>query len=235
MAEKTKLSVVIPCYNEERRIRKCLVRLVRFFESNNHFFDWQIVVVNDGSRDKTSEIIEKFALKIDEIYPVEYEENAGKGYAVRLGCMNAKHNNILVLDTDLSIRPEEILTTMDRFDLNDDRLFVVAGQRKFVKKQTILRQFLGWGWRQLIWLMFFLKKDTQAPFKLFHNLPKEFFIFLEIEGFAYDVEILVKAITEPIPVYWQEVKYYNDEDSRVTFKKTLLMAKELLRIRGQYR
>lgn len=100
--KKLSASVVIPCYNEEGNIRKCI-------ESIPQFGLWrEIIVVDDGSKDRTAEIVRKIAQKRDDVKLITYQENRGKGYAVNEGWKNSKGDVLMMLDSDMTTPPQEL-------------------------------------------------------------------------------------------------------------------------------
>lgn len=95
---KENVSVIIPCYNEEGNIRECIERILALNKN------YEIIVINDGSSDKTKDIVEKFK----KIKLISYLENKGKGYAVKAGLKNTKNEIAVILDADMSTPPEEL-------------------------------------------------------------------------------------------------------------------------------
>ena len=89
-----KLSIVIPVYNEEEKIKNTLNKCLKYLKSNN--WDFEFIVVNDGSKDGTSRIVKNFK----KVKLIEHKPNRGKGYSVREGMLNAKGDYILFLDAD---------------------------------------------------------------------------------------------------------------------------------------
>ena len=230
--KKIKLSIVVPCYNEERILTTTVKKLEKFLFTNRKLFVGEIILVNDGSSDMTYKLSYLSASNKSYIKVVTYPENMGKGYAVRQGIMYSKYNNILILDADLSVKPEEVLKPEVITKLEIDKPFIIAGQRVQVVKQPIHRRFVG---NVFSYLHRFLFRwdiiDSQSPFKILHNIPKEFVSELNIDGFAYDVELLYKAKQKNIPIYKVSVDYINDEDSKVTLRKTIRMGLDLFKVR----
>lgn len=234
--QKIELSVVIPCYNESNRIEKCIIELTKFFFTHKDKFEYELIFVNDGSKDDTYNKIKYLSKNHNYIRVFTYNLNAGKGYAVRRGIKDAKYNNILILDSDLSIKPDALLRVAYMHNLCSDRAFMVQGKRRFIVKQSLMRQITGnmfkWFVRALFQMPF---NDTQSPFKVLHNVKKHNFQILlsdlKEDGFAYDVELLYACYKEHIMVHEIIVDFYDDKDSKVTTKKAIKMFFELLRIR----
>lgn len=222
------ISVIVPAYNEEGCIEGNIRGLD--FWLKKHFIDtYEIIIVNDGSTDRTHEIISRLANKNIKIK--SYRKNRGKGYAVRTGLLSAKAPVILLLDADMSVRINELNDGLIDMVYNwsqDD--LIVKGQRIQVQRQPLFRVFVGKCFKFLTYLFTGLYMDTQCPFVIL-KLPKSFYHVLQVDGFAYDVEILYFAKQMGVKIIRKNVAYYNKTDSKVTTKKALFMFKELLHIR----
>jgi len=229
---KIGLSVVIPCYNEQNRLQQTVIELVKFFFRNRETFDYEIIFVDDGSKDNTLSILIDFEKRFSHVKWRSYTENKGKGYAVRQGLLSAKYENVLILDADLSVKPDNLLRIMQMYSPFADTTYIVIGKRIQVLPQPLYRQVVGWGFRGLVYLFFQSPfQDSQCPFTFLHKVQKQFASELKIDGFAYDVELIHKAQKSRIPIYETAVQYFNDAESKVTLKKAIKMFFELLRIR----
>lgn len=229
---KFKLSVVIPCYNESNRIEKTIIELTKFFFTNRAIFTYELIFIDDGSTDDTYEKVNYMSEQYPNIRVLTYNRNAGKGFAVRTGLKEAKYDNILILDADLSVKPNNLLNSILWFNFNDTEPFAVIGERIQVIKQPIYRIFAGLCFRNLVKVLFKLPfNDTQNPYKVLHNIHKDFYNYLKTDGFSYDVELLYKLKQYQIDTYKTRVMYFNDTESKVTIKKAIKMFFELLRIR----
>lgn len=218
-----RISFIIPCYNEGKRLRASLNKLIYYALKK----DSQIVLVDDGSTDNTFQIMQDFWARYPKhILVVSSSENFGKGFAVRTGLSLKKYEVALILDADLSVCPSEL----DTIKHIGNRHFIIKGERNQVEPQPFYRIFLGKCWQVLVWLRTGIFMDTQCPFTMLY-LPKDLIDDLKINGFAFDVEILYKAKKKHIAIIEKPVNYYNDPDSKVTFKKTAQMFWDLLRIR----
>jgi glycosyltransferase involved in cell wall biosynthesis len=231
-----KLSVVIPAYNEEKRLPKTLEEISKYLSKQT--YDYEILVVNDGSKDKTAEAVENLKPRIAKLKLINNKENNGKGFVVRQGILEAEGEYRLFTDADNSTSVDQVEKMWPEFEKG---AHVVIGSRDIEGSvldppQPWLRQtILGEGFKLFRKLVIGLWKvqDTQCGFKCFTKkaaediLPK-----CKINRFAFDAEILV--ITEKlgyqikeIPVYWK-----NDLESKVKFKSILKMALDLFKIRG---
>jgi dolichyl-phosphate beta-glucosyltransferase len=229
------LSVIIPAYNEERRMPKTLEDIDKYLRKQT--YDYEILVVNDGSRDRTVEVAKNLIPKIKNLIVTGYEKNQGKGYAVRFGMLEAKGEYRLFTDADNSTSIDQIEKIWPEFKEGFD---VVIGSRD-VKgavldppQSWIRKIILGEGfklYRKIIIGLWGIE-DTQCGFKCFTKKATEnIFPKCKINRFAFDPEILVIAKKlrykiKEIPVYWK-----NDPESKVKFKSIFKMALDLFKIK----
>lgn len=250
------LSVIIPAYNEERRLPKTLAEIdkylssSRFREAINKFrvnqrldpresasTDHEIIVISDGSKDKTAEVVRGRASVIKNLRLIDNKENHGKGFVVRQGMLAAKGEYRLFTDADNSTSIDQVEKMWPEFEKGHD---IVIGSRD-VKgavldpPQPWLRSvILGEGFKLFRKIVIGLWgiEDTQCGFKGFKKgAAGEIFPKCKIDRFAFDPEILVIAKKlgykiKEIPIYWK-----NDPESKVKFKSMIKMAIDLLKIR----
>jgi len=222
---KRTISVIIPCYNEAMKISDTVNAIDKFLSLRN--FDYEIILINDGSSDNTQDIILSLGRRYKKVYFKALMKNMGKGYAVRQGLLMAKHHSKLILDADQSVS----IIELEKLNLCWKQDFkIIKGQRIQVERQPLHRIFAGKCFKILVWIFIGLYLDSQCPFTLL-RLPKEFYHDLKIDGFAFDVEILYKAKLQNIHIRKFDVMYFNDEDSSVKLKHYFMMFKELLEIR----
>lgn len=229
------ISIVIPCYNEKKVIIDTIYDCLSFLKRN--FRHYELLLVNDGSTDGTERIIADFirSKKLNNhVKLLNFFKNFGKGQAVRLGCIEAKYENIVVLDADLSVRPANIHFIMPYMRFKHNPLLIFA-ERNQVVKQPKLRLFLGLCFRKLTSNIHKTNiLDTQCPFKYFRNWQYDWFNELFIDGFAYDIELLLKAKQKNIKIRKIYVDYYNNRDSSVTLLKVLQMGKDIIKMKMKY-
>ena len=233
------LSIVIPVYNEERRVGEALRRIQAFMQHKK--LDWEILVSDDGSSDNTQSIVEAAIKKRadQKIRFLSAPYNQGKGAAVKRGMLEASGKWLLMTDVDLSAPIKEV----DRLiaALNDGA-DVAIGSRAIREngcdvQQSFIRKFSG---RVFNWITqsFFLRGflDTQCGFKCFKaEAAKELFRNQTLNGFCFDVEILYlanqkKFRIKEVPVMWRE-----NVGSKVKLSThSIAMLKELFYLRRHY-
>lgn len=229
------LSVVIPAYNEEQRLARAVERVSSFFAVRG--IDGEIIVVDDGSRDRTRTVAMSLQSQCQELRVLGYDFNRGKGSAVRLGVLESRGKAVLYSDADLSTSIEEMDYLWPHLEAGSD--VVIASrhlrQSRILVNQPFHRRHLGRvfnTWIRLLGVRGFM--DTQCGFKLFRReAAHRLFSLLRTEGFAFDVEILVHAqrlgfrIAE-VPVHWS-----HSPVSRVhPVRDSIAMALQILRIRS---
>jgi dolichyl-phosphate beta-glucosyltransferase len=233
------LSVVIPTFNEARRLPATLERIQTFLLARG--VSAEILIIADGSTDGTAALVDAMAVSPGGI-PLRVlvnPVNHGKGYAVAQGVFHARGERILMTDADLSTPIQEL----DRLTGWLDRGWKVAiGSRVLPGPREVRRS----GRRVLVtrvfnWLVSRIAlsgfSDTQCGFKLFESeAARTIFSRLTIDRFAFDVEVLAIAKILDLPVTEVPVAWYEDPDSRVhLLRDSLGMIRDLLRIRAQLR
>lgn len=231
MADKVTLSLLIPAYNEEKIIENTLEKVLKFLSKKK--YSWEVIVIDDGSSDRTSDISKKFNKEGIEV--VRYEINRGKGGALKEGVQKAKGNFIIFSDADLSVP----ITNLDKFLIELKKTDVVIGSRrikgaKILTHQPWLRESLGRGYTFLTKFITGVNlSDFTCGFKGFtKKSAKKIFSKTLIDRWAYDSEILflarkMKHKVVEIPVEWK-----NREDTRVVLKTVIIESlRDLLLIR----
>lgn len=229
------LSVVIPAYNEEHRLPRTVEWIHAFLLDRAH--DAEIVVVNDGSRDRTREVLEALQRRLPMLRAIHHATNTGKGFAVKTGMLTATRQAVLCCDADHSATVDNIDRLWPRYDEGYD---LVVGSRMMAGSTIVVRQ----PWRRRIAGRVFRTmtgflglrsiRDSQCGFKLFRlEAARSIFSRLRTNGFAFDVEVLLRArrlgfrIGE-VPVVWTD-----DANSRIRIvRDSLSMLGDLLRITG---
>ncbi len=203
------ISIVIPAYNEEGRLGQSLAKIQHYLEESTWEF-CEIVVVNDGSRDRTAEVVRAAGARL-----VENPGNRGKGYTVRHGMMEARGDWVLYTDADLSAPIEELDKLWEAVER--DGAQVAIGSRAMDRSligvhQSLAREVSGRFFNLVMRLITGLPfRDTQCGFKLFEGkAAREVFSRQQLEGFGFDVEVLFIARklgyrALEVPVRWDNV------------------------------
>jgi dolichyl-phosphate beta-glucosyltransferase len=229
------VSIIIPAYNEEKRIVNTLNTITAFFASTPD--SYEVITVNDGSTDDSLKILNDFASVHPQIRVISYSPNQGKGYAVKKGVEAAQGPLILLSDADLSTpiteypRLKNILDT-GGFDLVMGSRSVSNSQVKI--HQPFYREFMGKTFNRIIKTLLFPGfNDTQCGFKLFKaSIAKDLFGQLQLKHFAFDVEIVYRALRKGLKIKEEGVQWLNSRGSRVSpFKDSAIMFLDLLRLR----
>jgi len=228
------LSVIIPAYNEEKRLPKTLKDIEKYLKAQS--YSWEIVVVSDGSKDNTAQVVRDLSSKIQNLRVIDNKENHGKGYVVRQGMMEAKGKYRIFTDADNSTSIEQVEKMWPEFEKGFE---VIIGSRDIegsvlAVPQPWIRRRIGDIFNLMVQMLCSLWGiwDTQCGFKGFtEKAVREVFPKCVIDRFAFDPEILVVAKKfgykmKQIPITW-----INDPESRVKFKHMINMGKDLLRIR----
>jgi glycosyltransferase involved in cell wall biosynthesis len=154
----------MPAYNEEKNISKTLEEVSKYFK-NSKIKDYEIIVVNDGSKDSTAEVVREFSKKDAHIKLINQTENKGYGEAVKTGFYESKKDLIFFMDSDGQFN----VSDLDKFLEKIDQADVVVGYR-VNRQDSLIRIVNGWGWTQISNLLFGLGvKDVDCGFKLFRR------------------------------------------------------------------
>jgi len=230
------ISIIIPAYNEERRILPTLEKVYGYF-SEKRKMDFEIIVVDDGSKDNTEKVIKNFAKdKFERVKLIKHRKNKGKGAAVKTGVLEARGDLILFTDADLSTPIEEFEKLKKTIERGYD---IVIGSRglpesKIVVPQPWYRRYIGRLFPLFVRLIVMKNiRDTQCGFKMFKKkIAKELFANLETSGFAFDVEILFRALKKNYSVKEIPIIWINSPASKVTFLKgPIKMLKDLFKMK----
>ncbi|MEM9886785.1 MAG: glycosyltransferase [Bacteroidota bacterium] len=205
------ISLIIPCYNESDRIFH-LERGIREFRQKWEN-SYEIIIVDDGSKDDTSQLIR---VRLPEIRLITLEQNEGKGGALRRGILEAKGRFLLTLDADMAAHPLELqkwLRLLPEHHFSDQQILIAS--RNHAQSQINAkshRKFAGHIFNTLVRLLTPIRlSDTQCGFKLYPRVIGQLlFQDLYTKGWAHDIELLYKAAylkieIIPMPINWKHV------------------------------
>jgi dolichyl-phosphate beta-glucosyltransferase len=238
------LSVIIPAYNEEKRIRKTIAANIAYIQKKG--FEAEVLIVDNGSTDGTQRIVNEFSRETPFVKLVQ-AHGRGKGSAVRFGMIRAEGDIRLFMDADNA-------TTLDHFDLmeplfreGDEVIFGTRDSRDLKEAKQVIPQ--SWYRRLLgdignlliqvtvlpgIW-------DTQAGFKACTRKAAEtIFSRARIDGFGFDIEMLALARKFKFKLGKVPLKWENDPDSKVSLSSYIKVFLEMFQVRwnlwtGKYR
>ncbi len=228
-----KLSVVIPAYNEASRISHTLISVNEYLSAQS--YESEIVVVNDGSKDNTAEVVKQLQPQIPRIRLLDNQENHGKGWVVKQGMLEASGDVRVFMDADNSTKIDEIGNFLPYFDQGFD---AVVGSRRIAgshvaKDQKMIREFLGWCFRTIVHILVPVGvTDTQCGFKAFTaKSAQAIFPKQTIYRWAFDVEILALARRSRCKIQELPITWVNDEASHVKFSGMVNMLLEVIQVR----
>jgi dolichyl-phosphate beta-glucosyltransferase len=229
-----KYSIIIPAYNEAARLGNTLDRVLAYVTSER--WDAEIIVVNDGSGDRTPDLVREYAKTNSRLRLVENPGNHGKGYSVRNGMLNAEGDILLFSDADLSSPIEEAPKLFAALAAGAD---VAIGSRWLrpetqTQRQSLLRQFYGRLYNLILRLLLGLNfKDTQCGFKAFTGAAAQrIFPPQKIERWGFDPELLYLARKAGLKVVEVPVAWAHVEGTRISpLRDGLRMFGEVLKIR----
>jgi dolichyl-phosphate beta-glucosyltransferase len=231
----TSLSVVIPAYNEERRLPVTLDRVLAWLDSQSLEFH-EAIVVNDGSSDGTAALVERRAGTHPNVRLLNNPGNRGKGYSVRHGMLEARGEWVLFSDADLSTPIEEVARLFAA--AATARADIAIGSRAVDRSlvsvhQSALRELSGRVFNVVMRTATGLPfRDTQCGFKLYRaRAAREVFSRQKLDGFSFDVEVLYIARLLGIPAIEVPVRWANVEGTKVSAFTGLQSFADLVRIR----
>ncbi|HWF39597.1 MAG TPA: dolichyl-phosphate beta-glucosyltransferase [Candidatus Acidoferrales bacterium] len=236
-ASAPEISIIIPAYNEEKRLDRTLARIREYLDTAQpRQLKAEIIVVNDGSTDATAEITRRWMQVIPYLRLVENPGNRGKGYSVRYGMLEAHGNVALFTDADLSSPIEESQKLLAAINAGND---VAIGSRAVDRSlitvhQSRFRELAGMIFNGFVRLITGLRfHDTQCGFKAFvRERSRIVFEQQRVEGFGFDPEVLFLAQRHGLRSAEVPVRWAHDEATRVhVFSDSLKMFGDLLVIR----
>jgi glycosyltransferase involved in cell wall biosynthesis len=227
-------SIVIPAYNESRRILATLEAVVACIREKKWFAE--VVVVNDGSRDKTAQLVRDFAKTAPEVHLLENDGNHGKGYSVRHGLLHSHGEIVMFTDADLSSPLEEAERLFQAIAEGAD---IAIGSRWLeTSRQTIrqpfYRRFFGRCFNLVTKAVMALPfADTQCGFKAFtRKAAQTCFQLQTIERWGFDPEILFIALKRGFKIKEVPVSWAHDERTQISYLRDgLRMLQDLALVR----
>lgn len=227
------LSVIIPTYKEEKRVGKTLLAVDQYLSRQK--YQYEIIAVDDGSSDKTVEILKNFQKMVKNLRVMENKENHGKGFVVTQGMLEAQGDYRLFMDADNSTSVDQVESLLPWFQEGYD---VVIGSRaikgaKIDVHQPFYKEFLGKMGNKVIQVMAVPGiKDTQAGFKCFSaEAAQNIFSKITIERWGFDIEALALARKLKYKIKEVPIEWVNDSESHVKLSTYIEVLSETFRVR----
>lgn len=224
--------MIIPAYNEEKRIESTLKNYNKFF--SQHFKNYEIIVVCDGCTDKTSYIVCNFSQKNKHIRMLQFSQKLGKGGGILEGFRIAKGKVIGFTDADEAVSPQDFVRLVKRVESGVDCAIAsrkIKGSKIFIK-QPVQRRIASKAFNLFVNFLFELNvKDTQCGAKA---LSKEVFKKIhnfEIRGFEFDVELLWKIKKLGFKIEEVPIRWMHKEGARFSLKHGPRMLINLIKLR----
>lgn len=228
-----KLSVVIPAYNEEKRISSTLLAVSEFLK--NQPYQSEILVVSDGSKDATVQVVNSLKSQIPNLKLIANSENHGKGWVTKQGMLEAKGDVRVFMDADNSTKIDEITNFLSYFDEGYD---LVIGSRRIsgsviAVHQPWIRDLQGTIFRTIVHIFVPLQvTDSQCGFKAFSaSAAEKVFPKQSIYRWAFDVELLALARKMNLKIKEVPITWVNDEESHVKLSGKIKMLLEVAQVR----
>jgi glycosyltransferase involved in cell wall biosynthesis len=215
------ISVIIPAWNEEKRIERSLRKYINFFKKN--FKNFEVIVITDGSDDATSKIVENLSKKFNCIRHIHPNEKLGKGGAIIEGFKSASGNIVGFVDADGSTPPESIMLLIKNLNHYDG---VIASRWIYGsitgKKQPLERRIASRTFNLFVRILFgFDFKDTQCGAKFFKkDVIKSVTNELGLTDWSFDVDLLYRLNKRNYKIKEVPITWHYDEDSKLDLGKT---------------
>ncbi|MGB6867235.1 MAG: dolichyl-phosphate beta-glucosyltransferase [Candidatus Aminicenantaceae bacterium] len=233
--ERVDLSIVIPAYNEERRLPHTLESVDKYLQQQSYTFE--VIVVDGGSADGTSQVVEAFQKEQSSLRLIRLPKNRGKGFHVRTGILHSRGLFVIFTDADLSTPIKEIEQFWPYFKQDYD---VVIGSRRhadsrIVEPQSWLRRFMGrtYNWINR-WLGIKDVEDVPCGFKGFRReAASQIFQTVRLNGFSFDAEVLY-LVQRKFHLRWKQVpiEWKNYPGSKVRLlRDPVAMILDLIKIK----
>lgn len=233
MDDKIHLSVIIPAYNEEKRIAATLLDIDRYLSKQND--PYEIIVVSDGSKDNTAKVVENTKQLVKNLHLIDNKENHGKGWVTKQGILEARGEYRLFMDADNSTKIDHLDLFWPEFKNYD----VVIGSievrgAKIDEQSAWYRRWLGSLSKYIIRIVagIWEIRDSQRGFKCFSKIAAEkIFPKQTIMRWGFDIEILALAKRMGFKIKEIPVDWHNPSESKVTLKSYIRTFIELLKIK----
>ena len=221
------ISAVLPAYNEEEVIADSVAAMVETLESLGA--DYEVIVVNDGSRDRTAAIVEGLGRENPRVRLVSHAENQGYGAALWTGFTSATHDLVFLTDGDKQFDVSELREFLPLLDGAD----MVIGYRE-PRADPFIRRLNGWGWNTIVRLLFgYTARDVDCAFKVFRRRILDR-VDVRAKGATFSAEFLIKARRFGYVIRERRASHYPRPAGQATGAKPAVIIRafrELFRLR----
>lgn len=222
-----KVSLVIPAYNEEQRLPPFLDSIVSFSAAHREVLQ-EVIVVNDGSTDKTAEVASAYEGKIPGYQVMTILPNQGKGAAVQAGVMAAVGGYVVFMDADGATEIDELpkmINALQKSQIGIGNRWMKGAE---TERHSFLRAFSGWSYRTYMRLFGLGSIDTMCGFKGYHrNVARDLFDKLIDKRWLFDTEIAYKAVKRKYTITNFPIRWESKDGSKL---KTSTLVKSALHI-----
>lgn len=227
------LSIIIPSFNEEQRLPASMEKIACYIQNQRP--NSEVIVVDDGSTDRTSSVAESYRGKIPHLRVLSNGTNRGKGFSVRHGSLEAHGNIILFTDADLSSPIEEVERLFAALGTHDVAIGSRAVDRNLIEvRESLFREIAGIVFNKIVRIILRLPfLDTQCGFKAFRReCCRIIFQQQTIERFGFDPELLYLARHHGLSIVEVPVRWAHSPATRVSMlRDSVLMFLEVIMIR----
>ncbi len=229
-----KVSLIIPAYNEEKRLPRSLEEIYQYLEQQS--YSYELIVIDDGSTDHSVRVVQEMFAAFGSGTVLQNGRNRGKGYSVRQGVLRSRGDYVLFSDADLSTPIQEVEKLFGSLRQGYDIAIGSRGLREsdVQRHQPWYREGMGKIFNRIARSLFLTGfSDTQCGFKCFRGeVARALFRQQRIDHFSFDVEVLFLAARHNYRVKEVPVQWLNEPNSRVhAIRDSVKMLRDLLKIR----
>jgi glycosyltransferase involved in cell wall biosynthesis len=225
------ISVILPAYNEENKIGDVINETVKALDRITD--SWEIIVVDDGSKDLTFAIAKEFAKNDGRVRAISYGKNMGKGFALKYGFEHSRGDLIVFMDADLDLHPKQIKKFIEIME--KEKADVVVGSKRHPESKVnypLKRRILSDVYFLIVKVLFNLNvRDTQVGLKLFkREVLRDVMPRILVKRYAFDVEVLANAVRKGYKIVEAPVELNFGFSSNVNWKEIWKMFVDTLAI-----